>query len=188
MAASTEKVSSSELTFTTSSWNKPQTVTVIAINDTLQEGRHAPGISHSLTSSDSKYKKVRIPAVDVRVADNDQSAESLLFVNRGDSGGYVLIADFHRGRVETQYREDWGQSPLLGGWHDTNDLQYTADFMGIGNDQVLFINNSGSGGRILIVDYQDARPVVRFWENWASSGLRDGWHEAEDLVFSGRFV
>jgi hypothetical protein len=40
----------------------------------------------------------------------------------------------------------------------------------------------------MILDYQADKPVLRFWENWTASGLLDGWHEAEDLVVSGRFV
>ena len=32
------------------------------------------------------------------------------------------------------------------------DIKLVGDFMGLGHDQVLFINTGGSGGRVLIAD------------------------------------
>ena len=58
-----------------------------------------------------------------------------------DTSGRVMVADFASGPpVQVLYWEDWGQSPILDGWHDPEDIQLVGDFRGLGRDQVLFIN------------------------------------------------
>ena len=52
-----------------------------------------------------------------------------------------------------RYWENWGDSPLLNGWHEAGDIKLVGDFMGLGHDQVLFINTGGDGGRVLIADF-----------------------------------
>jgi hypothetical protein len=65
------------------------------------------------------------------------------------------------------------------------DLQLVGDFMGLGRDQVLFINRSGGGGRVMIADFSGGQPPaqVRYWENWGQSPLLDGWHDVKRLPF-----
>src|SRR5690606_34901279 len=74
----------------------------------------------------------------------------LMFVNRSGGGGKVLIADFADGVAPAAalYLEAWGQSPVLDGWLDRDDLLLGGDFMGLGYEQVLFVNQSGGGGRV----------------------------------------
>ena len=116
--------------------------------------------------------------------------DQVLFINRSGQGGRVLIADFQGGPpASVVYREDWGQFPLFDGWHDPEDLQFVGDFMGLGRDQVLFINRSGQGGRVLIADFQGGPPAsVVYREDWGQFPLFDGWHDPEDLQFVGDFM
>jgi len=48
------------LTFTTSSWATPQTVTVTAFDDAAVEGAHVGTITHTATSTDSNYNGIRL--------------------------------------------------------------------------------------------------------------------------------
>jgi uncharacterized protein len=59
------------LTFTPASWNTPQTVTAIAVDDLLVEGTHTSIISHSVASSDSNYNGINIGSVTATITDND---------------------------------------------------------------------------------------------------------------------
>ena len=56
--------------------------------------------------------------------------------------GRVLVADFGDGSppAVVLYWENWGQSTLLNGWHDSDDIQLVGDFRGVGRDQMLFVN------------------------------------------------
>ncbi|MEA5624985.1 malectin domain-containing carbohydrate-binding protein [Nostoc sp. UHCC 0251] len=64
------------LTFTSANWNIPQTVTVSAVNDILQEGTHFSSITHTVTSTDSSYSSLNLTALPVTVQDNDVVAIS----------------------------------------------------------------------------------------------------------------
>jgi len=59
------------LTFTSANWNIPQTVTVSAIDDTLQEGTQFTSITHTVTSADSSYSNLNLTALPITVQDND---------------------------------------------------------------------------------------------------------------------
>ncbi|WP_437676966.1 trypsin-like serine peptidase [Sorangium sp. So ce131] len=118
--------------------------------------------------------------------------DQALFLNRSANGGRVLIADLSDGAApaEVGYREDWGKSALLDGWHDAGDLQLVGDFTGRGYDQVMFINTAGTGGRVLIADFKGGAPPAtrRYAESWGESTLLDGWHDAGDLQLVGDFM
>ena len=96
-----------------------------------------------------------------------------------------------RGRTtgRVPYLERWGDSPVLDGWHEPGDVQLAGDFVGLGYDQVLFINRAAKGGRVLIADFKAGRPpaAVRYLERYGQSKLLDGWHEPADLQLVGDF-
>jgi len=59
------------LTFTTSDWNTPQTITVTAVDDEdVEDIIHADIISHKASSSDAKYSGLEEQVV-VHITDND---------------------------------------------------------------------------------------------------------------------
>ena len=59
------------LVFTALNWNIPQTVTVLAVDDTIEEGLHTGTISQTANSSDSNYNGLAITDVVVNITDND---------------------------------------------------------------------------------------------------------------------
>jgi len=59
------------LTFTANNWNVAQTVTVQAVDDRVVEGAHSGNITHSVSSTDTKYNGLMVPGVTVAIADND---------------------------------------------------------------------------------------------------------------------
>ena len=59
------------LTFTPDNWNQPQSVTVSAVEDELQEGDHQGVISHSVRSEDSNFDGFALENVAVNIVDND---------------------------------------------------------------------------------------------------------------------
>ena len=94
----------SSLTFTSSNWNTPQTVTVNAVNDTAIEGDHSGSISHAVSSSDAKYNGLSVASVTVSITDNDtnvvaagatliQSNGSTAVTEGGAGDSYTLVLD-----------------------------------------------------------------------------------------------
>src|SRR6266498_3288843 len=120
--------------------------------------------------------------------------DKVMFLNRTDAGdGRVLIADFSGGQppAESRYWERWGQSPLLDGWEDDNDWHLVGDFIGLGHDQVMFLNRTDAGdGRVLIADFSGGQPPaqIRYWEQWGQSPLLDGWEDDNDWHLVGDFI
>jgi hypothetical protein len=111
----------------------------------------------------------------------------VLFINNGGGDGRVLIAGVFG--QDTRYLELKTDSPLLNGWHNPGDIQLAGDFMGIGHDQVLFINNSGHDGRVLIADFSTGSPPanIKYWESYGQSDLLNGWHNPGDIQLAGDF-
>ncbi len=60
----------SMLTFTPANWNAPQTVTVTAVDDGVQEGTHTGVVSHNITSTDPGYAGFAVADVAVNITDN----------------------------------------------------------------------------------------------------------------------
>jgi len=94
-------VSASEmLTFTTSNWATPQTVTVTGQNDSVDNpnNQRTAAISHTAASSDGDYSGVSIASVSVTVADDDDpvvqrvrlSAQSVSVVE-GATASYSVV-------------------------------------------------------------------------------------------------
>ncbi len=76
-----------QLTFLTSDWDTPQTVTVKAIDDLDIEGTHSSTIIHSSSSTDSTYNGINISSVIVNITDNDSSPN--LLVDPGFETGVI---------------------------------------------------------------------------------------------------
>jgi hypothetical protein len=131
---------------------------------------------------------------DFRGAGYDQ----LLMINRGAGAGRVFIADYRDGfgTTEADYLESYGQSGLLDGWHDqttkftVGDEILAGDFTHTGHKQVMFLNRSGTGGRVLIADFSAGGPPaqVQYWENYGDSGLLNDWMDPSDKVLAGDFM
>ena len=73
--------SPSSLTFTTDNWETPQTVTVTAVNDTVEELATTSTISFALTSLDTNYDGLGVGAITVDVLDDDAVVTSTAAIN-----------------------------------------------------------------------------------------------------------
>jgi len=65
-----QTVSASQLTFTTSDWDTPQTVTVTAVDDGEIECSHTGLITHAAGSNDMDYHGIAIASVTTHLTDN----------------------------------------------------------------------------------------------------------------------
>ena len=65
------------ITFNSTNWNIPQTVTVTATDDRIAEGAHTGTIAHIVGSSDPNYNGTAIPGVNVAITDNDTAGVSI---------------------------------------------------------------------------------------------------------------
>jgi len=70
-------VSPGTLTFTPDNWNEVQTVTVVAVDDSVYEGVHTGIITHLTSSIDPAYDGITIRDVTVNIADNDTPGNTL---------------------------------------------------------------------------------------------------------------
>ncbi|MBZ4416670.1 M12 family metallopeptidase [Myxococcus sp. RHSTA-1-4] len=118
--------------------------------------------------------------------------EQLLAIFGGGTGRRVNAYDyrFKNGAYDLRYQENWGDSGVMDGWHEPSDVKLKGDFRGLGYDQLLFINNSGWGGRVMITDFRDGVvPVeVRYHEPYGQSDILNGWQGPEDLQLVGDFL
>jgi hypothetical protein len=86
--ASEGTVSPAQLTFTTSNWNVPQTVTVTGVDDAIVDGTQTYTIvTGTLTSTDPRYGGQNPPDIQARNLDDDQPAVSLKVVSGDHSCG-----------------------------------------------------------------------------------------------------
>jgi len=60
------------VTFTPTNWNVPQTITVTAVDDDLQEGPQTSVITHTASSQDENFDGLALDNVIVSVADDDE--------------------------------------------------------------------------------------------------------------------
>jgi large repetitive protein len=88
--------SPASLTFTSSNWNVPQTVTVTAVNDAVAEGTHVGSLSHS--ASGGGYTGVSITGLSATITDNDsagvtvtQTGGTTVVVEGGASDTYTVV-------------------------------------------------------------------------------------------------
>lgn len=64
-------LSTTSITFTTSTWNSPRTVVVTPVDDIVGEGTHTATITHTAVSGDSSYNGIAISNVTTTIMDND---------------------------------------------------------------------------------------------------------------------
>ena len=88
-------LSSTSLTFTTTTWNSAQTVTVSATNDDIDKAAQTVSVTHSVSGGD--YGSVSATGVTVTVNDNDARGVRVtpmsLTVNEGGMNTYTVVLD-----------------------------------------------------------------------------------------------
>lgn len=97
----------SNVIFTTTNWNQPQTVTLSAVNDSLYEESLIATVSHSITSADASYASVVPSSISVTVTDNDPLiAPTSLPINYG--GPWSPLPTGFLGASVSTYTESLG--------------------------------------------------------------------------------
>lgn len=81
-------VSPTTLTFTSSNWSTPQTVTVTAVDDFVAEGAHTGSIAYSLASADTNYNGLVVAPLAVNITDNDSAGVTIV-----ESAGSTSVAE-----------------------------------------------------------------------------------------------
>ena len=88
-------LSSSTLIFTTSNWDRAQTVTVTALNDD-DTANDAVTLTHTATSTDGNYSGITIAGVAVTVTDNDTTTPTVTLAlsagSIGENGGVSTVS------------------------------------------------------------------------------------------------
>ncbi len=71
-ATDTQVTTSTIAVFNSGNWNSPQTITVTAVDDVVDEGSpHAGGITFAAASTDTDYNGIGISSITVNITDND---------------------------------------------------------------------------------------------------------------------
>jgi Ca2+-binding RTX toxin-like protein len=91
-------VSPASLVFTPANFATPQTVTVTAADDQIDQGDRAAAVQHTATSSDTNYDGFSLADIDVTVVDNDvagvtisQTSGSTQVVESGATDVYSIV-------------------------------------------------------------------------------------------------
>lgn len=92
----TQVTDSGDLTFTSSDWDSPQTVTITASNDSDAESNHTSTITHTLSSNDSAYHGLSAASVLTNIVDNNEagvfiSQDSELNITEGDDDTITVV-------------------------------------------------------------------------------------------------
>lgn len=95
-------VSTSSITFTSSTWDIAQTITITAVNDTDVEGAHSSSLTHSVTSDDSEYNAIFLMGLFPSVIDNDAAAVTVSASGASTGVREGLITDTYTINLETQ--------------------------------------------------------------------------------------
>lgn len=105
----------------------------------------------------------------------------------------ALIAD-PRGSQPTmrvRYQERAGQSAWLDGWLDAIDRRLVGDFLGLGHAQLLCINRSGQGGRVMLADFSRTNDAgtgrALYYEPFGETAWLSGWTDDNDWHLAGDF-
>ena len=84
-------VDKNSLVFTPQNWDKPQTVTVSAVDDTVGESFHTSTIKHNIETTDAAYSGISVPSVSANIVDNDLVAVN--FAPKKEIADYSDIGD-----------------------------------------------------------------------------------------------
>jgi alpha-tubulin suppressor-like RCC1 family protein len=111
------------MTFTAANWNRPQTVTLMGVDDRLVDGDMAYVISTSVTSDDLRYDGMRsgtgLPIANFAVINLDDDAPDELY---GDAGGVVTADLLNGGNGASDIYGRDGRDEIHGG--NGNDRLY----------------------------------------------------------------
>jgi hypothetical protein len=144
--------------------------------DTL--GRVAGVASNGDNASNSAYKAVR-------------AYQEWIGLQGNSPGNRVAAWDLSGAAPAASVYADVSPDPLgLLGWIEESDVRLVGDFMGLGHDQILYVNKGGAGGRLRIADHADGRSPTEslYWDSYGGDVLFNGWLGSEDVQLAGDFM
>ncbi|HEY1081188.1 MAG TPA: DUF1800 family protein, partial [Prosthecobacter sp.] len=83
-------VSPTSVTFNSSNWSTPQTITITAADDSVNEGPEIAQIGHSIATTDAAYRQANAPLVNVLVADNESNSSNAVSLLQTQNGTLTL--------------------------------------------------------------------------------------------------
>ncbi|WP_146848218.1 DUF1800 family protein [Brevifollis gellanilyticus] len=92
--------SPASVTFNSSNWNTPQTVTVNLATSTVNNGRRAVFVGHTTTTTDASYKEFPAPGVNVIISDANETTAEVYIV---PTGAGTSIYEGTPGNTDTVY-------------------------------------------------------------------------------------
>ena len=121
-----------QFTFTAGDWDTPQTATVTAVDDAIDEGVHTGAITHSAASTDTNYGGIAIGGVTASITDNDtadititESAGSTDVTEGGATDTYTIVLESRPTANVTVTVDPDGQTDLGGGPGTAVDLIFS---------------------------------------------------------------
>ena len=191
-------VSPAQLTFSTTSWNTPQTVTVTGVDDTITDGTQAYAVvTGPFVSSDPAYGGQNPPDVVVHNRDDDQAAVPLKLVSGTDEcsppSTLPLVADALNtlylvlncnNELELQVSTNGGvtfssPTPIPGG--EISNATYAV----AAGDGSLYVAFQGSNGAIELTQTQDAGTTWSPLTPVALSGVSTMSAGAQTVIVAG---
>jgi len=129
------------LTFTSSNWSTPQTVTVTAVDDSVVEGNHTGTITHSVSSTDANYNGISVDNVVAQITDND-GVQSFTLTGPAATTMSTSVGMYTTGQT---VQINWTAANVLSG--SVIHLFYDEDTTpGNGNEHLIADNVSAASG------------------------------------------
>jgi glucose/arabinose dehydrogenase len=140
------------LTFTPQNWDTPQTVTVTAVDDTAVEGPHTGTITHTVTSTDTRYSGLTVAPLTVNITDNDVPPPSGTGTGlRGEYFDNVGFTGLVLTRTDATVNFDWGTgSPDLNIGTDTFSVRWTGQVEAPSTGTYTFYTTTDDGVRLFV--------------------------------------
>ena len=96
LATDTQVQPLAPVVLTASTWNQPQTISVCAVDDAIDEETHYSTITQQTSSQDANYQSVAVPGIAVTLTDNDTAGVSVAPVTlstteNGKDATYTLV-------------------------------------------------------------------------------------------------
>ena len=89
-----------QVVFTPDNWDVPQLISLVAVDDSLNEGDETIAITHSVSSADADFDGLSVPPLSVTVLDNDvpgilltESGSSTQVSEGGTTDSYTLVLE-----------------------------------------------------------------------------------------------
>lgn len=115
-----------------------------------------------------------------------------LFVDSNPKGYRIHIEDFSKDEpsIITRYAGFLYGNSSPKDLIDSKHAKLVGDFLGLGYDQVLFIDRSSDGGKLAISDFSKGTPpmIIEFPKIWEDPHLYDLWLDDHDIQIAGDFM